>query len=226
MNTRKHPLERHYYKGMVEAGCDEAGRGCLAGSVFAAAVILPDDYQNEKLNDSKQLTAHQRKLLRDIIERDAVAWAVGIVTPEEIDRINILNASILAMHRALDQLAVRPQAIIVDGNRFKPYYPPTSPTVPFDSAKARQCSPLPHTTIVKGDGKYLSIAAASILAKTYRDDYMEQMALEYPQYDWASNKGYPTKKHREAIRTYGITPLHRKTFNMLGDSQLTLDFGE
>jgi len=226
MNTRKHPLESHYYKGMVEAGCDEAGRGCLAGSVFAAAVILPDDYQNEKLNDSKQLTAHQRKLLRDIIERDAVAWAVGIVTPEEIDRINILNASILAMHRALDQLAVRPQAVIVDGNRFKPYYPPTSPTVPFDSVKGQQCSPLPHTTIVKGDGKYLSIAAASILAKTYRDDYMEQMALEYPQYDWASNKGYPTKKHREAIRTYGITPLHRKTFNMLGDGQLTLDFGE
>lgn len=226
MNTKKHPLESHYYKGMVEAGCDEAGRGCLAGSVFAAAVILPDDYQNEKLNDSKQLTAHQRKLLRDVIERDAVAWAVGIVTPEEIDRINILNASILAMHRALDQLAVRPQAVIVDGNRFKPYYPPMPPTVPFDSVKGRQGSPLPHTTIVKGDGKYLSIAAASILAKTYRDEYMEQLALEYPQYDWASNKGYPTKKHREAIRTYGITPLHRKTFNMLGDSQLTLDFGE
>jgi ribonuclease HII len=199
-------LASHYYKGKVEAGCDEAGRGCLAGSVYAAAVIFPENYQNEDLNDSKQLTDKRRKLLREIIERDAVAWAVGIVTPEEIDRINILNASILAMHRALDQLKVRPEAIIVDGNRFKPY------------------QKLPHTTIVKGDGKYLSIAAASILAKTYRDDYMDALAEDYPQYDWLSNKGYPTKKHRDAIRQYGMTPYHRKSFNLLGDGQLSLDF--
>ena len=201
-------LKNNYYKGKIEAGCDEAGRGCLAGSVYAAAVILPEDYQNELLNDSKQLTEKKRYQLREIIERDAVAWAVGIVTPEEIDKINILNASILAMHRALDQLKVRPEAIIVDGNRFKPY------------------QKLPHTTIVKGDGKYLSIAAASILAKTYRDDYMNQLAEEYPQYDWRSNKGYPTKKHREAIKQFGITPYHRKSYNLLGDGQLSLDFGE
>ena len=184
-------LASHYYNGKVEAGCDEAGRGCLAGSVYAAAVIFPEDYQNDELNDSKQLTDKRRKQLREIIQRDAVAWAVGIVTPEEIDHINILNASILAMHRALDQLQVRT---------------------------------IPHTTIVKGDGKYLSIAAASILAKTYRDDYMDLLAQEFPQYDWLSNKGYPTKKHREAIRQYGITPYHRKTFNMLGDGQLSLNF--
>jgi ribonuclease HII len=201
-------LKNNYNKGKIEAGCDEAGRGCLAGSVYAAAVILPEDYQNELLNDSKQLTEKKRYELREIIERDAVAWAVGIVTPEEIDKINILNASILAMHRALDQLKVRPEAIIVDGNRFKPY------------------QELPHTTIVKGDGKYLSIAAASILAKTYRDDYMNQLAEEYPQYDWRSNKGYPTKKHREAIKQFGITPYHRKSYNLLGDGQLSLDFGE
>ena len=207
-------LASHYYKGMVEAGCDEAGRGCLAGSVYAAAVIFDEGYQNEELNDSKQLTDKRRKMLRDIIQRDAVAWAVGVVTPEEIDRINILNASILAMHRALDQLTVRPEAIIVDGNRFKPYR-----TMVEGSAVN-----IPHTTIVKGDGKYLSIAAASILAKTYRDDYMDRLAEEYPQYDWLSNKGYPTKKHREAIRQYGITPYHRKTFNMLGDGQLSFDF--
>lgn len=201
-------LESHYYDGLVEAGCDEAGRGCLAGSVYAAAVILPPDYQNAELNDSKQLTDRRRHLLRDVIERDAVAWAVGIVTPEEIDRINILNASILAMHRALDQLRVRPEAVIVDGNRFKRY------------------RELPYKTIVKGDGKYLSIAAASILAKTYRDDYMDEQALLYPLYDWRSNKGYPTKRHREAIRQYGITPLHRKSYNLLGDGQLELNFGE
>ena len=164
-------LESHYYKDLIEAGCDEAGRGCLAGSVYAAAVILPPGYQNEALNDSKQLTDKRRKALRVQIERDAVAWAVGIVTPEEIDKINILNASILAMHRALDQLKVRPEAIIVDGNRFKPYHD------------------LPHTTIVKGDGKYMAIAAASILAKTYRDDYMDALAEESPQYDWKSTKG-------------------------------------
>ena len=210
-------LASHYYEGKVEAGCDEAGRGCLAGSVYAAAVILPDGYQNELLNDSKQLTEKRRYELRSIIERDAVAWAVGIVTPEEIDKINILNASILAMHRALDQLKVRPEAIIVDGNRFKKYSPPL-----FGGGRGEA---LPHTTIVKGDGKYLAIAAASILAKTYRDDYMNRLAEEYPQYDWLSNKGYPTKKHREAIRQYGITPYHRKSYNLLGDGQLTLDFG-
>ena len=211
-------LASHYYEGKVEAGCDEAGRGCLAGSVYAAAVILPDGYQNELLNDSKQLTEKRRYELREIIERDAVAWAVGIVTPEEIDKINILNASILAMHRALDQLKVRPEAIIVDGNRFKKYSPPL-----FGGGRGEA---LPHTTIVKGDGKYLAIAAASILAKTYRDDYMNRLAEEYPQYDWLSNKGYPTKKHREAIRQFGITPYHRKSYNLLGDGQLSLDFGE
>lgn len=199
-------LKSHFYERKIEAGCDEAGRGCLAGSVYAAAVILPDDYQNELLNDSKQLTEKKRYQLREIIQRDAVAWAVGIVTPEEIDKINILNASILAMHRALDQLKVRPEAVIVDGNRFKKY------------------QDLPHTTIVKGDGKYLSIAAASILAKTYRDDYMNQLAEEYPQYDWLSNKGYPTKKHREAIKQFGITPYHRKSYNLLGDGQLSIEF--
>jgi ribonuclease HII len=207
-------LFNKYYEGKIEAGCDEAGRGCLAGSVYAAAVILPEGYQNESLNDSKQLSEKKRYQLREIIERDAVAWAVGIVTPEEIDKINILNASILAMHRALDQLKVRPEAIIVDGNRFKPYKDPAD-------GKA-----LPSTTIVKGDGKYLAIAAASILAKTYRDDYMNELAQEYPQYDWLSNKGYPTKKHREAIKQFGITPYHRKSYNLLGDGQLSIDFGE
>lgn len=199
-------LENHYYEGLVEAGCDEAGRGCLAGSVFAAAVILPPDYENELLNDSKKLTDRKRKQLREIIEHDAVDWAVGIVEPGEIDEINILNASILAMNRALDQLKVRPEAVIVDGNRFKPY------------------RDLPYTTIVKGDGKYLSIAAASILAKTYRDDYMDRLAEDYPQYDWKSNKGYPTKKHRQAIRECGITPFHRRSFTLLPPEELTLDF--
>lgn len=199
-------LKSHYYESLIEAGCDEAGRGCLAGSVYAAAVILPSDYQNELLNDSKKLTAKKRYALREEIERDAIAWAVGIVTPEEIDKINILNASFLAMHRALDQLKVRPEAVIVDGNRFKPY------------------QDLPSTTIVKGDGKYLSIAAASILAKTYRDDYMLSLAEEYPQYDWQSNMGYPTRKHRQAIREHGITPYHRKSYNLLGDGQLSFDF--
>ncbi len=199
-------LKNYYEQGRVEAGCDEAGRGCLAGSVYAAAVILPPDYHNERLNDSKKLTACQRYALRQDIERDAVAWAVGVVTPQEIDQINILNASILAMHRALDQLQVRPEAIIVDGNRFKPY------------------RDLPHTTIVKGDGKYLSIAAASILAKTYRDDEMIRLAQEYPDYDWQHNMGYPTRKHREAIRQHGITPYHRRTFNLLGSEELTIPF--
>lgn len=199
-------LASHYYTGLVEAGCDEAGRGCLAGSVYAGAVIFPPDYKNADLNDSKQLTERRRNELREVIKRDAVAWGIGIVTADEIDKMNILNASILAMHRALDSLAVSPEALIVDGNRFKPYHN------------------LPFTTIVKGDAKYLSIAAASILAKTYRDDYMASLAVQYPQYDWLSNKGYPTKRHREAIREYGITPFHRKSFNLLGDGQLSLDF--
>lgn len=199
-------LKNHYYQGLVEAGCDEAGRGCLAGSVYAAAVILPPGYRNCELDDSKKLTPGKRYSLRETIEHDALAWAVGIVTPEEIDRINILNASFLAMHRALDQLKVRPEAVIVDGNRFTPY------------------RKLPFATIVKGDGKYLSIAAASILAKTYRDDYMCSLAEEYPQYDWQKNMGYPTKKHRQAIREYGITPYHRRSYNLLGDGQLSFDF--
>ncbi len=200
-------LSSHYYTEYdLEAGCDEAGRGCLAGSVYAAAVVFPRDYANGELNDSKQLSAKKRYALREIVERDALAWAVGIVTPEEIDRMNILNASILAMHRALDKLAVRPEAVIVDGNRFKTY------------------RDLPYKTIVKGDGKYLSIAAASILAKTYRDDYMDALADEYPQYGWRSNKGYPTKKHRAAIAEYGITPYHRRSYHLLGTGELSLDF--
>ena len=199
-------LQSHYFDGKTEAGCDEAGRGCLAGSVYAAAVILPPDYDNPLLNDSKQLTEKRRYALRDDIIRDAVAWAVGVVTPEEIDRINILNASFLAMHRALDQLTVRPEAIIVDGNRFTPY------------------RDLPYATIVKGDGKYQSIAAASILAKTFRDDYMNRLAEEYPCYDWKSNKGYPTRKHREGIRLHGESPYHRKSYNLRGSQELEIPF--
>lgn len=191
---------------LIEAGCDEAGRGCLAGAVYAAAVILPHDFHNELLNDSKQLSEKQRYALREVIEKEAVAWAVGVVTPEEIDKINILNASFLAMHRAIDELKVRPQHLLIDGNRFNKY------------------QDLPHTTIVKGDGKYLSIAAASILAKTYRDDYIKELHEAYPQYDWKGNKGYPTPKHRAAIAQYGITPYHRKTFNLLGNEQLSFDF--
>ena len=201
-------LENHYFEGKIEAGCDEAGRGCLAGSVYAAAVILPVGYNNPGLNDSKKLTAAKRQQLRIEIERDAVAWAVGVVTPEEIDEINILRASFLAMHRALDQLKVRPEAIIVDGNRFTPY------------------NNIPYATIVKGDGKYQAIASASILAKTDRDDYMDKLAEEYPYYDWQTNKGYPTKAHREGIRLHGISPYHRKSYNLLGTKQLTFDFGE
>jgi ribonuclease HII len=192
-------------EGLVEAGCDEAGRGCLAGAVYAAAVILPKDFRNEMLNDSKQLTEHQRYALREVIEREALAWAVGVVSAEEIDKINILNASILAMHRAVDGLKIRPEYLLIDGNRFKKY------------------QDLPHTTVVKGDGKYMSIAAASILAKTYRDDYMMELHKKYPQYGWDGNKGYPTKKHRAAIREFGPTPVHRMTFNLLGgDGQLEL----
>ena len=200
-------LESHYFDGMTEAGCDEAGRGCLAGSVYAAAVILPPDYQNPRLNDSKKLTAKTRRELREEIMSDAVAWAVGVVTPEEIDRINILNASFLAMHRALDAPSVRPEAVIVDGNRSKPY------------------RDLPYATIVKGDGRYQAIAAASILAKTFRDDYMDRLAEEYPHYGWHSNKGYPTREHREGIRLHGITPYHRKSYNLLG-GELPLRFEE
>ena len=188
-------------KGMVETG-----RGCLAGSVYAAAVIFPPDYHTAEINVSKQLSAHKRNLLRQMIQRDALAWALGIVTPQEIDRINILNASILAMHRALDALAVRPEAIIVDGNKFKPY------------------RNLKHTTVVKGDGKYLSIAAASILAKTYRDDYMLALHAEYPGYGWNRNMGYPTREHREAIARLGTTPYHRMSYNLLGARQLELPF--
>lgn len=197
----------HFYTDCVEAGCDEAGRGCLAGSVYAAAVILPADYDNPRLNDSKQMTERRRYALREEIERDAVAWAIGVVTPEEIDRINILNASILAMHRALDQLSVRPGGIIVDGNRFRAY------------------NDVPYTTIVKGDGKYQAIAAASILAKTYRDDYMAAIGREYPMYDWQTNKGYPTRAHRQAILDHGISPYHRRSYNLLG-GELSLQFSE
>ena len=199
-------LSPYYYIDKIEAGCDEAGRGCLAGSVYAAAVILPKDYHNDLLNDSKQLTARQRYQLREMIERDAIAWAVGIATAQEIDQMNILRASITAMHRAIDQLAVRPEALIIDGNRFYPYHD------------------LPYTTIVKGDGKYLSIAAASILAKTYRDDYMRELHKEFPYYGWDHNAGYPTKEHRQGIAEHGLSPYHRLTFNQLGDGQLSFDF--
>lgn len=195
-------------KGRLEAGCDEAGRGCLAGAVFAAAVILPPGFENEQLNDSKQLSECRRYALRPLIEREAVAWAVGVAQPGEIDRINILNASILAMHRALESLEVQPQHILVDGNRFKAY------------------RGIPYTTVVKGDGKYLSIAAASILAKTYRDDYMLRLHAEYPAYGWDSNKGYPTAAHRAAIAACGITPYHRTSFRLREKTvQPKLDFG-
>ena len=202
-----HLLQSHYYDGLIEAGCDEAGRGCLAGSVYAAAVILPQNYSHPYLNDSKQLTEKRRMILRKDIEKDAIAWAVGVVSPKEIDEINILKASFLAMHRAIDQLKVRPEALIIDGNRFTPY------------------QNLPYTPIVKGDSKYLSIAAASILAKTYRDEYMEELHCQYPQYEWSKNKGYPTVAHREAIKKYGTTPFHRMSFNLLGEEkQLSFDF--
>jgi ribonuclease HII len=198
MSNKKHPLLLPFLEaGRLEAGCDEAGRGCLAGPVFAAAVVLPDDFPDEGLNDSKQLSEKERYRLRPLIEAGALAFAVGSASAEEIDRLNILRASILAMHRAIGQLALRPQHLLVDGNRFLPY------------------EDIPHTTIVKGDGKYLSIAAASILAKTYRDDYMRQLAAEYPAYHWEENKGYPTAAHREAIRLYGPTPYHRRSFKWI-----------
>ena len=198
-------LTLKYFNDRIETGCDEAGRGCLAGPVFAAAVILPDGFSNETLNDSKQLPAKKREELRQLIEREAVAWAVAQVDNEEIDKINILNASILAMHKALDALKVKPQHILVDGNRFKPY------------------GDIDHHCIVKGDGKYMSIAAASILAKTHRDEFMRQLHERYPTYGWKKNKGYPTREHREAIRLHGPTPFHRHSFTLL-DNQLTFDF--
>ncbi len=198
-------LSPFHTPNVIEAGCDEAGRGCLAGPVFAAAVILPPTYSNPMLNDSKQLTHRQRTALRDVIERDAVAWAVAECSPAEIDKMNILRCSIIAMQRALDMLTTRPQHIIVDGNRWMPY-------------------PIPADTIVKGDATYMSIAAASILAKTYRDERMTLLAHEYPQYGWDTNMGYPSPRHREAIRRHGPTPYHRMTFRLLPETQLTLPF--
>lgn len=203
MKSSANPLPSCNQPGVFEAGCDEAGRGCLAGPVFAAAVILPDDFVNPMLDDSKKLTERQRYQLRDIIEREALSWSVAQVDAQEIDRINILNASILAMHRALDGLKIRPGTIIVDGNRFKPY------------------GRVPYATFVKGDGRFANIAAASILAKTYRDDYMTAMHKQFPAYAWDVNKGYPTKAHRQAIAELGPSPLHRMTFRLL-NTQLTL----
>ena len=200
-------LALKYDTGKVEAGCDEAGRGCLAGPVFAAAVILPDDFADERLNDSKQLSERQREVLREVIEREAVAWAVARVDSAEIDEINILNASIEAMHRALADLSVRPEHVLVDGNRFRPY------------------GDIPYHCIVKGDGKYQSIAAASILAKTHRDAYMCRLHEEFPVYGWRQNKGYPTREHRQQIRLHGPSPYHRRSFRLL-KPQLELDFGE
>lgn len=200
-------LQSYLKKNVLEAGCDEAGRGCLAGAVFAASVILPPDFQCAELNDSKKLTEKKRYALRPIIEENALAWAVGIVSPKEIDEINILNASFLAMHRAIDKLSILPEHLIIDGNRFKKY------------------KEIPHQCIVKGDGKYLSIAAASVLAKTYRDDYMSDLSVRFPQYKWSKNKGYPTKEHRQAIEQYGPTDFHRMSFTLL-DTQLRIEFDE
>lgn len=198
-------LKKYLHKTLIEAGCDEAGRGCLAGPVHAAAVILPKNFKNKLLDDSKKLTDKQRKELRPIIEEQAIAWAVGIVSVEEIDEINILNASFLAMHRALDQLKTVPESLLIDGNRFKKY------------------KDIPHNCIIQGDGKYLSIAAASILAKTYRDDLMDELHEQHPQYDWLHNRAYATASHRKAIEKYGITIHHRKSFKQLPD-QLKLEF--
>lgn len=190
-------LAPYFDKKEIEAGCDEAGRGCLAGPVFAAAVILPPDFSHELLNDSKKMTEKNRKILRPIIEAEAVAWAVAQVDPKEIDEINILNASFLAMHRSVDQLKVKPTSLLIDGNRFNPY------------------PDISHHCIIKGDGKYLSIAAASVLAKTYRDELMEKLAENHPEYGWVSNKGYPTKTHRAAIAEHGATKHHRMSFRLL-----------
>jgi len=202
--VKKDKLQLFLQEGRVEAGCDEAGRGCLAGPVFAAAVILPEGFENDLLNDSKKLTEKQRYALRPVIEEQALAYAVGIVDNHEIDKINILNASFLAMHRAIAQLKIKPEHLLIDGNRFKSY------------------PEIKHTCIIKGDGKFLSIAAASILAKTYRDDLMDKIHQEYPQYDWLKNKGYPTLHHRKTVREIGITPYHRLSFAGQGD-QLSLD---
>lgn len=202
---KKDKLQLYLQEGRLEAGCDEAGRGCLAGPVFAAAVILPADFENEQLNDSKKLTEKQRYALRPVIEQQALAFAVGVVDNHEIDRINILNASFLAMHRAVAQLRLTPEHLLIDGNRFKAY------------------PEITHTCVVKGDGKFLPIAAASVLAKTYRDDYMDAIHQQFPQYDWLKNKGYPTLHHRKMVREIGVTPYHRLTFANLGD-QLKLDF--
>jgi ribonuclease HII len=200
-------LKPFFKESVVEAGCDEAGRGCLAGPVYAAAVILPPDFELPLLNDSKQLTEKQRYQLRPIIEELAIAWAVGVVSNEEIDQINILNASYLAMHRAIDQLKMLPEHLIIDGNRFRAY------------------QNIPHTCIVKGDAKYLSIAAASVLAKTYRDDYMLSIDSEFPQFNWKQNKGYPTLAHRDALVIHGETHYHRKTFRLYPEvKQLELKF--
>jgi ribonuclease HII len=197
-------LKSYFDKHLIEAGCDEAGRGCLAGPVYAAAVILPKNYKNKWLDDSKKLSDKDRYELRPEIEAKALTWAVGVVDNIEIDEINILKASFLAMHRAIDKLQQKPELLLIDGNRFTPY------------------KNLTHQCIVKGDAKFLSIAAASILAKTYRDDFMKEADLKFPQYAWAQNMGYPTKKHREAIRIYGTTPLHRLTFQLL-PKQLSLE---
>ena len=198
-------LASYFEEGKIEAGCDEAGRGCLAGPVVAAAVILPPTFQNELLNDSKQLTDKKRNELRPIIEKEALAWAVSFVDNREIEEINILNASFEAMHRAIVSLAIKPELLLIDGNRFTPL------------------TGYRHECIIKGDGKFLSIAAASILAKTYRDDYMSSIHEEFPQYGWDKNKGYPTKIHRKAIKQFGASRFHRETFNLLGDEQLLLD---
>ncbi len=198
-------LKKYFDKNLIEAGCDEAGRGCLAGPVFAAAVILPKNFKNKILNDSKQLNEEQRFQLRPVIEQEALAWAVGIVDNQEIDKINILNASILGMHRAIDKLKLKPELLLIDGNRFTLY------------------KNLDHVCVVKGDAEYMSIAAASILAKTYRDDFMRKAAQKFPEYSWENNMGYPTKKHRDAIRKHGPTELHRMTFQLL-PAQLTIEF--
>ena len=198
-------LKSFHTQGITEAGCDEAGRGCIAGPVFAAAVILPPAYQNSSLDDSKKLSARSRQILKEVVERDALAYAVGLVDEKEIDQINILNASFLAMHRALDQLKIEPTHLIIDGNRFKPY------------------KNISHSCIVKGDGKYSSIAAASILAKTYRDEFMTRLHQEYPVYGWERNMGYPTRSHRRAVLENGPSPYHRRSFRLLND-QMALDF--
>ena len=211
---------------LQEAGCDEAGRGCLAGPVFAAAVILPKNFNCEELNDSKQLSEKKRYKLREIIEKEAISWGIGIVNALEIDKINILNASFLAMHRAILSLTIQPEYLLIDGNRFRYIKQIPLSKMPNrleEETKFKNYSEIPYTSIIKGDGKYLSIAAASILAKTYRDDYMLMIHEQNPQYNWKSNKGYPTTDHRNAIREFGITGHHRKTYKLLED-QLSIEF--